>query len=137
MKIVDLHNDLLSYLVSSPHTTSPYDLETRSSMTQYENAKASAVVYAAFTTQDAFQNYKELEKQASMFMHFTTHFPQRYTSYFAIENASTFAQETFEPLQNVFSRYEEAIEKRNFLRVYVRLTWNGMNWFGDGSFCTP
>ncbi len=145
--LVDLHNDLLSYIGANPKKHTPHDIETRSSVEQYRLCGNSIVVYVAFTSHDAPQHHLELEKQASIFSRLHQLSPDSYARpeelegsekvvpFFAIEGASCFARDE-EPLDAVFSRYEAVMEKYRISPVYISLTWNGVNRFGAGAFCS-
>ncbi len=146
MFLVDLHNDLLSYIESDPKKHTPFDEETRSSVSQYRASDVRAVALVAFTAVGAPSYHLQLEKQGSILVDLFQKYPDIYqspfsssfeegkiTSFFAIEGCSTFSHED-EPLEKSFSRFLEVSSSLNCYPLYASLTWNGVNRFGAGAF---
>lgn len=145
--LIDMHNDLLSYLAADVEKHTPYDRITRSSIDQYKNIGAEAVVFVAFATHDDPGHELALESQYKIYNTLFSQFPDLFCrphetkkesqiyAHFAIEGASTFALDD-EPLEDVIHRYEQIAARPFFSPLYVSLTWNGINRFGTGARAT-
>jgi membrane dipeptidase len=144
--IVDLHSDLLTYLVHQPGRT-PEDSLSRNSYSQLKEGGCKLQTLAIFS----ITGNKSVEiglAQVSQFKRIFTHYPTLFSPCVlsldaaspqiqllpAIENASSFALET-EPLSNSLKRLEEILQAIGPL-FYISLTWNHENRFGGGDLIT-
>lgn len=158
--VIDLHNDLLSYLAPSPQR-SPHDLQTRSSIEQLRAGAVSCLVTAAYSPTNspelhsmvppgisaaelypqAKRSQFQLQKQARIYTLLPKQFPEifchlhtwengKIALVFAIENCSSFLSET-EPLAAGICRFRRVC--RTIRPLYVSLTWNGTNRLGGGT----
>jgi len=127
--VIDLHCDLLSYLVKDSKRTFD-DPESRCSRQQLQEGGVKFQVFAIFTKTDKnsvsegqgqLQIYSDL--LSSSFKH------EQLMSAYAFENASGFCDEQ-EPLKNGLQRLEGTQP------LYIGLTWNAENRFGGGSSTT-
>jgi len=125
MDIIDLHCDLLAYLVLSPDRT-PRDLISRCSIPQLEAGRVQTQVLAISSETGIYSLLAGLE-QFKIFLTLSEEYPGRFLP--AIENASSFALEN-EPLDMVLKRLEKILAQ--ILPLYISLTWNGENRFGGG-----
>ncbi len=142
-KVIDLHNDLLSYLVASP-SHSPHDSATRSSIEQLQAGGVGILVVVAFSQTRRKSEY-QLARQSALY----TALHQRYSEHFcplkervdgkiatccAIENCSTFLGET-EPFERGLRRLKKVFST-GISPLYVSLTWNQENRCGGGALST-
>jgi membrane dipeptidase len=139
-KAIDLHNDLLSYLVASPSNT-PHDSATCSSIEQLRKGGVGCLVLAVFAEtkkgselQLACQSkaYERLHEQyGDDFCLLQHRDPGKISTCLAIENCSTFSSES-EPLDKGLRRLKRIFQK-GIYPLYVSLTWNQENRFGGGA----
>ncbi len=137
--IVDLHNDLLSYLTDDP-ARSPDDSKSNASYPQLCTGGVILQTMALFcpTKQDSTESGL---KQAVLFSELSKRYPLYFTKEPAaqekiqviasIENGSIFAEED-EPLETSFHRLV-SFEKALGRILYMSLTWNTENRFGGGN----
>lgn len=136
-RVIDLHNDLLSYLASSPEN-SPHDTITGSSIGHIKDGSVACLGLAMFceTGRDSkkglFSQHeaysKLLQTHPSVFS--VSCSPSTTQVVLAIENCSVFASED-EPLNDVFRRFDEILGTT--MPLYASLTWNSENRFGGGA----
>jgi microsomal dipeptidase-like Zn-dependent dipeptidase len=139
--IVDLHNDLLSYLTHKKGRT-PHEAPSLSSFKQMQQGNVKTQILAIFTTTNV-SCVQEGMKQVEAFHHLLKTYPKEYMplkkDFFsssgisilpAIENASAFACED-DPLSLALERLEHYLTSLGSL-AYISLTWNGENRFGGG-----
>jgi microsomal dipeptidase-like Zn-dependent dipeptidase len=141
--VIDLHNDLLSYLAASV-THSPYDSATCSSIEQLQRGGVRCLVTVAFTETQKDSEF-QLERQSAQYEMLHTKYAdvfcplRRYedgkiATCFAIENCSAFSSET-EPLEESLKRLHTLFHS-GIRPLYVSLTWNQENRFGGGAHAT-
>lgn len=139
-KVVDLHNDLLSYLLASS-SHSPYDTVTRSSIPQLREGGIGCLAVVAYAETGRGSQY-HLARQTAIFASLPERYPEafchlhapvkgRIAICLAIENCSTFVGED-EPLERGIRRLNK-IFRSGIRPLYVSLTWNHENRFGGGS----
>jgi membrane dipeptidase len=144
--VIDLHNDLLSYL-SHQSGRSPEDPTSRSSYQQLRqgNVKLQTLAIFSKTGTNSVENGR---KQVDNFIRLTTRFPTMFAPYrfpldtqkpivhviTAFENASAFASE-IESLSETIRRLEEYVKAIGPI-FYISLTWDEENRFGGGNLST-
>lgn len=141
--IIDLHNDLLSFLTDKPGR-SPEDLNSLSSYPQMSQGHVKLQVLAIFTiTGD--KSVACGSSQVDQFQKLLKQFPTFYTKCRlpidaqstqiqiipAFENASSFASE-FEPLETALKRLESYLKAMGPI-FYIGMTWDDENRFGGGN----
>jgi microsomal dipeptidase-like Zn-dependent dipeptidase len=135
--IVDLHNDLLSFLVDK-QGRSVDDPLSRGSYPQLKAGGVQLQILAIFTTTGP-QSVEKGRAQVETYLHLLNRFapylpplsPSAIQVLPAFENASSFASES-EPLSDALKRletYHKALGKI----AYIGLTWNSENRFGGGN----
>lgn len=142
MPVIDLHNDLLSYLTQKLGR-SPEDPISRSSHPQMMQGHVKLQVLAIFsiTGRDSVANGKS---QVNKFVELLRDYPMLFSSCSfpfkagsqvqiipAIENASSFASES-EPLIDALLRLDEYIKQIGPI-LYISMTWDDENRFGGGN----
>lgn len=137
--VLDLHCDLLCYLVRDPKRTI-LDPTPRCSYPQLKAGNVRLQVMAIYT--ETHPGSEQLGwKQTEIFAELPKKHPHAFSPFQdkltdtisilpAIENASGFCGEE-EPLKDGFKRLEE-IEKKIGKPLYIGITWNGENRFGGG-----
>jgi membrane dipeptidase len=142
--IIDLHNDLLSYLSEKPGR-SPEDPTSRSSYPQMKQGNVKLQVLAIFSI-TGHQSVTKGQAQVSQYLNLLQNHPTLFTSSTwnanspqiqllpAIENASSFASES-EPLSESIRRLEGYIAQIG-PPLYISLTWDNENRFGGGNIST-
>lgn len=141
--VIDLHNDLLSYLSEKPGR-SPEDLISRSSYSQMSQGGVRLQTLAIFTvtgSKSTLQGQAQVNEYVKLLRNYPTFFaPYNSPLNFhspqinilpAIENASSFASES-EPFAESLSCLEGYI-KQIGPPLYISLTWNHENRFGGGN----
>ena len=143
LPIVDLHNDLLSYLSHQPGR-SPEDLISRSSYQQLSRGNVKLQTLAIFAKTG--KNSIEIgQKQVAEFLKLISQYPSSFAPcrfpfdaqkpmvhlIAAFENASAFANET-EPLSEAIRRLENYVKAIGPI-FYISLTWDDENRFGGGN----
>jgi membrane dipeptidase len=139
-KTIDLHNDLLMYLVASPSHT-PHDTATRSSIEQLRNGGVGCLVLTVFAETKQHSEY-QLGHQSTVyatlheryggdFCPLSQHVKGKIATCLAIENCSTFLGET-EPLEYGLQRLGKLFQD-GIRPLYVSLTWNQENRCGGGA----
>lgn len=144
--VIDLHNDLLSYL-SHQSGRSPKDPISRSSYQQLSqgNVKLQTLAIFSKTGKNSVENGR---KQVDNFIQLTTQHLTMFAPYrfpldaqksivhviAAFENASAFASET-ESLSEAILRLEEYVKAIGPI-FYISLTWDEENRFGGGNRST-
>jgi microsomal dipeptidase-like Zn-dependent dipeptidase len=138
--VIDLHNDLLSYLASSVDHT-PFDLAPRCSVPQLRAGGVKGLCLTVFSeTKDGCED--SLGRQVSEYYAILKQFPDVFKKcaesiqgdiliFPAIENTSAFIGER-ERLEDAFQRFER-ICKNDIRFVYASLTWNFENRCGGGT----
>jgi len=135
--VIDLHNDLLSYLALSP-SHMPDEASCCSARQLREGGIRCQVLPAFFQTIAGSE--KTLERQLACFRRLFEEYPDDFSTSlqpgrihirWAIENVSTFLGEE-EPLENGINRLQAACQEFG-PPVYVSLTWNGENRCGGGA----
>jgi microsomal dipeptidase-like Zn-dependent dipeptidase len=145
--VIDLHNDLLSYLASGP-SLSPYDAETKTSIDQMRKGNVRGSILVAFCPTPHKSLRKEmrvknpehqLKRQVDIFCKLPEKYPEAFSLTqkdgtiaiaLGIENCSTFIGEK-EPLELGIRRFQRIC--RNVKPSYVSLTWNEENRLGGGT----
>jgi membrane dipeptidase len=135
-RVIDLHNDLLSFLAASPDH-SPHDTITGSSIEHIREGGISCLGLAIFSetrkgSEEAFQKqYKIFKKVLRDYRDDFSESCSLKTAHIipAIENCSAFASED-EPLGDVFRRFDAVVQQEKLL--YASMTWNSENRFGGG-----
>ncbi|SRR5581483_2828539 len=140
--IIDLHNDLLSYLTHA-EGRSPDDPASRSSYPQMTQGGVKLQAVAIFSITGS-QSIEKGQLQVEEYLKLLKHYPLLYTPFRssfeplpqvqiipAIENASSFASET-EPFSHAIARLEKYIEKIG-TPLYIGMTWDDANRFGGGN----
>lgn len=136
--VIDLHSDLLSYLVHK-EGRKPEDAPSRNSFTQMKQGGVAAQTLAIFARTGA-HSLAQGKKQLDHYHHLLNTYPDRCTALkadsalsssrvhliAAIENLSACASEE-EPLSAVFSRLDALPTL-----FYITITWDGENRFGGG-----
>jgi membrane dipeptidase len=138
--IVDLHSDLLSFLVDNPRKGTN-DPTSKASYPLMKKGGMTLQVLPIFTETKKGSQLQG-EKQLSMFHHLLDNESNRYCLWdgsslekkkgdevfvlLAIENGSGFLEED-EPMQKGLDRLE------NMNPLYISLTWDGENRFGGGN----
>ena len=141
--VIDLHNDLLSYL-SHQSGRSPKDPISRSSYQQlsHGNVKLQTLAVFAKTGRNSVENG---QKQIDYFCKLTSQYPALFAPcqfpldaqksivhvIAAFENASAFASEE-EPLSEAIQRLEKYRKEIGPI-FYISLTWDEENRFGGGN----
>jgi membrane dipeptidase len=144
--VIDLHNDLLSYLSYQPER-SPEDPISRSSYQQLSQGNVKLQTFAIFskTGKSSIENGR---KQIEAFIQLTTQYPTLFAPcrfpldtqksivhvIAAFENASAFAGET-ESLSEAIRRLEGYVKTIGPI-FYISLTWDSENCFGGGNSST-
>jgi membrane dipeptidase len=144
--IIDLHNDLLSYLSHRPGR-SPEDPISRSSYQQLSQGNVKLQTLAIFnkTGRNSVENG---QKQVEHFVQLTIRYPTLFAPccfpldaqksivqvIAAFENASSFASET-ESFSEVIRRLDEYVKAIGPI-FYISLTWDEENRFGGGNRST-
>lgn len=144
--VIDLHCDLLSYLVHQ-EGRSPKDPASRASYHQLSqgNVKLQTLAIFSQTQNNSVENGR---KQVESFLKLVSNFPSQFAAYrfhldaqnfdvqliAAFENASAFASET-EPLADAIGRLEAYFQALGAL-FYISLTWDEENRFGGGNRST-
>lgn len=140
--IIDLHNDLLSYLADKPGRT-PEDPASRSSYAQMAQGGVKLQTLAIYSV-TGDKSVAKGQSQVEEYLKLLQNYPLLYAAYRfpfepmsqvqvipAIENASSFASET-EPLSQALTRLENYIEKIGS-PLYIGMTWDDVNRFGGGN----
>lgn len=136
--IIDLHCDLLLYLLHNPNGTA-YDSVVRCSIPQLQAGNVKLQVMAISTITEPDSEKKGLA-QAHIFQNLPSKYPEfkrmqdsqeAITIIPAIENASAFCSEK-ESLQEGLKRLEKIMQLAG-KPLYVSLTWNWENRFGGGT----
>jgi microsomal dipeptidase-like Zn-dependent dipeptidase len=139
-RIIDLHNDLLSYLVASPSHT-PYDRATRSSISQLRKGGVGFLALVAFAQTERDSQY-QLGRQVAAYLSLLQRYPEAFCQFpaqvkgrvstcFAIENCSTCIGEN-EPIERGLKRLKK-IFVAGVRPLYASLTWNQENRCGGGA----
>lgn len=149
LSFIDLHCDLLTYLVSNPNRT-VYDSKVRCSIPQLKEGRVKLQVLAVWGITRSGSSLSGMS-QIKLFQNLPILYPDEFKIVTqsadvdqlltypsigiipAFENASAFAEEN-EPLEDCFKRLQqmEAIAKP----LYISLTWNSENRFGGGNLTT-
>ena len=140
--IIDLHNDLLSYL-SHKTGRSPEDEASRSSHPQMVQGGVKLQTLAIFSITGS-NSVASGQSQVREFIKLLRHYPTLFAKCSfpfkpspqvqvvpAIENASSFASES-EPLIDAFLRLDEYV-KQIGSPLYISMTWDDENRFGGGN----
>lgn len=124
LPIFDLHCDLLAYL-SEIEKSSPLDEASRCSLPLLEQGGVKGQTLAVFAEKKEGSR-KEAENQLACYRQMMRDFPEASTSFIlAVESCCGLLEED-EPLELLFSRFDE--EKW----LYISLTWKEENRFGGG-----
>jgi membrane dipeptidase len=144
--VIDLHNDLLSYLAASP-SNSPYDAATGTSVDQMRKGGVLGSVLVAFAPTPSkslraemhvTQSELQLKRQVDIFCSIPKKHPEafslapssdRVVIALGVENCSSFISEE-EPLKKGIERFQQIFQ--NLKPLYVSLTWNEENRLGGG-----
>jgi membrane dipeptidase len=140
--VVDLHSDLLSYLIHK-EGRKPDDPPSRNSFPQMQEGHVAVQTLAIFARTGP-HSVEHGKKQFDHFQHLLSAYPDRcaalstYTDLSpsrvhliaAIENFSACASET-EHLNDIFVRLDELLDILPAL-FYITMTWDGENRFGGG-----
>lgn len=140
--VIDLHSDLLSYLVHR-EGRKPDDPPSRNSFPQMQEGHVAVQTLAIFA-RTAPHSVQQGEKQLRSFQQLLSAYPDRCAALCAesalspsrvhliaaIENFSACASET-ESLSDVFARLDELLDTLPAL-FYITMTWDGENRFGGG-----
>lgn len=137
--IIDLHNDLLSFLSDG---RSPLDPISRSSYHQLSkgNVKLQTLAIYTATGKDSVLNGKaQIDAYLKLLANYPTYFSARTAAFDekkvqvipAFENASSFANES-ESLRVAIERLESYISAIGS-PLYISLTWDEENRFGGGN----
>lgn len=140
--VIDLHCDLLYYLIDKPQN-SPLDLKARCSLPQLQEGGVGLQAMAVFTetakgsTQSAAKQIEAYKKLPSfgfspLQTRKTNLQPPTVQTIMAIENASGLLEED-EDLELIFKRIEK-LEKEVGPLLYISLTWNTENRFAGGNY---
>jgi membrane dipeptidase len=140
--VIDLHNDLLSYLSYQPGR-SPDDPASRSSYPLLSQGHVKVQTLAIFTVTGS-KSVENGKIQVDQFQKLLSHYPTLFSKYdfplqaeksihviAAFENASSFAAET-ESLSDAIKRLEGYLRAIGPL-FYIGLTWDDENRFGGGN----
>lgn len=141
LPIIDLHCDLLCYLLEN-NTTSCNDAKMGASLPFLKEGKVNLQVMAVYTdvTKGSTENAK---KQVTHFLNLynNNHFKKISTKNFlsqtpqvmlAIENAAGLCEEDM-PLKHTFSNLDFIVEQTENI-IYISLTHHTENRFGGGNF---
>ena len=139
-KVIDLHNDLLTYLVASP-SHSPYDSATCSSIEQLRRGGVGCLVLPVFA-ETKYNSQYQLGRQSAIYASLHERYPEAFcplqdpvkgaiSTCFAIENCSTFLSES-EPIERGLKRLKKLFSA-GIRPLYVSLTWNQENRCGGGA----
>lgn len=134
MRTADLHCDLLSYLLEPGR--SPENPESRASIGQMKHGQVALQVLAAFTITGP-ESAQLGERQVEIYRQLSSQYaatPETFRVVLAIENASSFCEET-EPLAQALERLERWQNEAGPI-AYISLTWNDENRFGGGNEST-
>jgi len=133
--IADLHCDLLCYLIGgegSPRTA--FDAQVRCSIPQLKAGNVQTQVMAIFT-ETGPDSTRSGWAQAEMFQQLPKQYPDAFPHLIkpllAIENASSFCDET-EPLECGLKRLT-ILDQDVSKIIYLSMTWNTENRFGGGA----
>lgn len=113
--VVDLHCDLLYYLLNDPKRT-PKDPQARCSFPQLKEGGVSLQVLPIFSVDSSVEG----EKQIALFQQL----PKDIKTVIAVENASAICSD------------EDELQLERFTQIkplYISLTWNFENRFGGGA----
>ena len=140
--IIDLHNDLLSYL-SHKQGRSPEDPASRSSHAQMVQGQVKLQTLAIFSITGS-NSVASGKSQVEEFLKLVRHYPTLFAKcsfpfkpgpqvqiIAAIENASSFASES-EPLIDALLRLDEYVNRIGPI-LYISMTWDDENRFGGGN----
>lgn len=140
--IIDLHCDLLLYLIGNPQRT-PYDLAARCAVPQLLQGNVKVQTLAVFTETEPHSVQKALQ-QLHIYQQLPAFYPKDFKYAFTsdahspavgimmgIENASGFCGET-ESLVEGMKRLNSIITDIA-KPLYMSLTWNSENRFGGGA----
>ncbi len=141
--VIDLHNDLLTYLAHQPGRT-PEEPASRSSYGQMQAGNVAMQVLAIYTV-TGIKSVTEGKAQIDEYLKLLKYYPTLFSSFQgtlniaspqisllpAIENASGFASES-ETLSDAISRLEEYLKLLGRI-LYIGMTWDNENRFGGGN----
>jgi membrane dipeptidase len=142
--IIDLHNDLLSFLNEKPGRSID-DTASRSSYPQMQQGGIKLQVLAIFSI-TGHSSVAKGQAQVDQYLNLLQNYPTLFAPYRnqldspqihllpAIENASSFATES-EPLKESIRRLEGYIAQIGS-PLYISLTWDNENRFGGGNAST-
>jgi membrane dipeptidase len=136
--VIDLHNDLLSYL-SVKEGRTPYDTLSKSGHGQLAEGRVKLQVMAIWTI-TSLTSVKEGATQVAWFQKLLNEHPEAFSRdgrgssvqiLPAFENGSGFAAED-EPFEAAIARLESHISAIGS-PLYISMTWNDENRFGGGN----
>lgn len=142
LPVIDLHNDLLSYLADR-QGRSPEDPESRCSHLQMMQGNVKLQTLAIFSI-TGIKSVASGKAQVEEFQRLLKNYPTLFSACSfpfkplpqvqiipAIENASSFASES-ETLSDAISRLEEYVKQIGPI-LYISMTWDNENRFGGGN----